>query len=117
MVSKAELEQQFGVGPFDKEDVLTEAQSICRMYGISAEELFWKWEAFVLASTSVRANASSAANKQKAAPVFNLENARELRKEIQMTIKVPTVKQEPGTNNTPKPAFNKKPLGRGMDNL
>jgi DNA polymerase alpha subunit B len=115
MASKDDLEAQFGPGSMAKEDLLTEATSLCRMYGLTAEELFWKWEAFILSATHLHAQASNAINKARVAPSFNLENARELRKEIQMAIKVPAVKQEPGVG-TPKPAF-KKPPGRGVDSL
>ena len=89
------------------------------MFALDADQLWYKWEAFCLASSTVQSNATAASSRARPPPIFNLENARELRKEIQASIKpisTASVKLEHGTPAA-KPSL-RKSLGRGgLDNL
>lgn len=62
----------------------TVALSILRVYGLSVSDLFFKWEAFVLASSKPGSNSmsASAVAKKEEQLEFNIDNLRELRKEI-----------------------------------
>jgi hypothetical protein len=55
------------------------AQSILRLYNLTPSDLWFKWEAFVYASSS---SGASSSKKEETLP-FNLANLRELKKEIQ----------------------------------
>lgn len=58
--------------------LLLAAMSILRLYALTPADLFFKWEAFLLSSSS------SSSSKQDA-PAFTLGNLRELKKEIQLS--------------------------------
>lgn len=71
----------------------TAASSILRLYALSPADLYFKWEAFLLSS-----------NSQNSLP-FNLDNLRELKKEIQLSANANSaahVKRENGSlSSTP----------------
>lgn len=83
--------------------MITEAASICRVCDLSAEDLFYKWEAFILGFPGQHLN-------------LTVDNLRELRKEVVKPGNNPTVKQEQptsfGTPASSKPQL-RKSLGRG----
>ena len=68
------------------------ATSILRIYGLAASDLFFKWEAFLLSSTV-------AGSAKHEGLQFNLDNLRELKKEIQSSFNNASshVKKEQGT--------------------
>ena len=43
-----QIVEQFNFSPVDDETVIAECLSMLRLYSISAEDLFYKWEAFCL---------------------------------------------------------------------
>ncbi len=66
------------------------ALSILRLYALTPSDLFFKWEAFILsaqnaASKTSNSSSSNSAMKKSEALVFDLDNLRELKKEIQMS--------------------------------
>lgn len=94
--TRSQLEERFGGGGLP-EDVMAEGEwaserasvcspaewvciyrtalSILRLYALTPADLYFKWEAFLLSSSS--SNGSTLA--------FNLDNLRELKKEIQLS--------------------------------
>ena len=85
------------------------ALSICRIYSLSAEDLKYKWDAFAYQITNTVAAAGATSKREE--PEFNLENLRELRKEIQSSVK--PVKLEAGTPAAPPRNALRKSLARG----
>jgi hypothetical protein len=67
------------------------ALSILRLYALSPADLFFKWEAFLLSTASAASknnaggSSSSSSMKNNQVLAFNLENLRQLKKEIQMS--------------------------------
>lgn len=64
---------------------VSSALSILRLYALTPSDLFFKWEAFLLSHASAASKNSAGSSAAKGAapvPPFNLENLRELKKEI-----------------------------------
>lgn len=107
---EADLQAHFGNQC--QPEALAEAASICRVYEISAEDLYYKWEAFLLGFPGHQLD-------------FSVDNLRDFRKDIQASLKQPAaaVKQEPGLSSglgTPAGTGGalRKQLGRGnIDNM
>ncbi|KAL7415252.1 DNA polymerase alpha subunit B N-terminal-domain-containing protein [Mrakia frigida] len=73
--SKKMLEEYFGDVVKDSPELMSECLAILRLYNLPADDLYFKWESFVL-------NQLKATTKA----VFNLDNARELKKHIQREV-------------------------------
>lgn len=71
------------------------AGSVLRLYGLSVSDLYFKWEAFVFAS-------SSGSSSKNEGLDFNLDNLRELKKEIQSAAQhQANIKKENNVGSTP----------------
>lgn len=82
------------------------ALSICRIYSLTGEDLKYKWDAFAFQMMNLPGTMT-----KREEPTFDLENLRELRKDIQSSVK--PVKLEAGTPaQAPRNAL-RKSLGRG----
>lgn len=95
---ESELKTNFGLQC--SPEFLSEAASICRVCGISPEDLFYKWEAFMLGHPGQQLD-------------LNVENLRELRKEI-VKPAIHVKQEHPNSFGTPAAgnAQLKKSLGR-----
>ena len=82
------------------------AMSILRLYGLTPSDLFFKWEAFLLSS-------STSSSTKRELLDFSLDNLRELKKEIQSSANHESshIKKENGTPAASVGASRIKKLG------
>jgi DNA polymerase alpha subunit B len=70
LLERDKLGEHFGDEVFEAPEVLTECESMLRLYSLTAQELFFKWESFCL-------------NKGMDDTKISLSSARDLKRELQ----------------------------------
>ncbi|KIR70914.1 DNA polymerase alpha subunit B [Cryptococcus deuterogattii CA1014] len=112
-IARQELSDRFGRAVMDNPDVMAECQSLMRLYNLTASDLFFKYEAFVMSRPSgLRAKLST----------ITIDSVKELRTELQRSQQAKAVASMatasgPGMNESEK----KKAVGvkkaKGLSDL